>query len=174
MASVRAVPELPSPQPFSILPMFGREFTKGEPFDIGWYGYSGDYPDPSEFIHLPFTGTDAAFPGAEHYKPRLAAASRLRGEQRLHAYGQLDIDLIRHAAPAVAFANLTAEDFSPHVSAARSSNRSTAWTSARYVDAANARSALAPRAPRPRPAPRRTRSAVARNEPLERALLPFD
>jgi hypothetical protein len=92
------------------LPDVGREFTKGEPFDIGWYGYAVDYPDPSEFIHLPFTGTDAAFPGAERYKPRLAAASRLRGEQRLHAYGQLDIDLARHAAPAVAFANLTAED----------------------------------------------------------------
>ena len=72
-----------------------------------------DYPDPSNFIDLPFTSTDAAFPGAgaERYKPRIAAASRLGGEQRLHTYGQLDVDLARHAAPAVAFANLTAEDF---------------------------------------------------------------
>ncbi|MGZ4224465.1 MAG: BTAD domain-containing putative transcriptional regulator [Solirubrobacteraceae bacterium] len=98
---------------FSIFPMFRREFTKGEPFDIGWYGYSVDYPDPSDFIDLPFTGSDAAFPGtgAERYAPRIAAASRLARQQRLHAYGQLDIDLARHAAPAVAFANLTAEDF---------------------------------------------------------------
>ena len=98
---------------FSIFPMFGREFTKGEPFDIGWFGWSVDYPDPSDFIDLPFTGSDAAFPaaGAERYTPRIAAASRLGGQQRLRAYGQLDIDLARHAAPAVAFANLTAEDF---------------------------------------------------------------
>jgi YVTN family beta-propeller protein len=97
---------------FSIYPMFAREYTKGEPFDIGYYGYSVDYPDPSNFIDLPFTRTDAAFPGAgaERYKPRIAAASRLGGEQRLHAYGQLDVDLATHAAPAVAFANLTAED----------------------------------------------------------------
>jgi YVTN family beta-propeller protein len=98
---------------FSLGPMFAREHTKGEPFDIGYYGYSVDYPDPSDFIDLPFTGTDAAFPGAgaKRYKPRIAAAARLGGEQRLHAYGQLDVDLARHAAPAVAFANLTAEDF---------------------------------------------------------------
>jgi hypothetical protein len=98
---------------FSLFPMFRREYTKGEPFDIGWFGYSVDYPDPSDFIDLPFTGSDAGFPGAgaERYKPRLAAASRLQGPQRFHAYGQLDIDLARHAAPAVAFANLTAEDF---------------------------------------------------------------
>jgi YVTN family beta-propeller protein len=98
---------------FSIFPMFGREFTRGEPFDIGWYGWSVDYPDPSDFIDLPFAGSDAAFPGtgAERYAPRIAAASRLGGRQRLRAYGQLDIDLARHAAPAVAFANLTAEDF---------------------------------------------------------------
>lgn len=98
---------------FSLGPMFAREHTKGEPFDIGYYGYSVDYPDPSDFIDLPFTGTDAAFPGAgaERYKPRIAAASRLGGEQRLQAYGQLDVDLATHTAPAVAFANLTAEDF---------------------------------------------------------------
>jgi len=100
-------------KPFPIFPMFAREFTKGEPFDIGWYGYSVDYADPSDFIDLPFTASDAAFPGAgdERYKARIAAASRLGGARRLRAYGQLDIDLARHAAPAVAFANLTGADF---------------------------------------------------------------
>jgi YVTN family beta-propeller protein len=98
---------------FPIFPMFQREFTKGEPFDIGWYGYSVDFADPSDFIDLPFTGSDAAFPGAgaERYRARIARVARLGGEARLRAYGQLDVDLARDAAPAVAFANLTGEDF---------------------------------------------------------------
>jgi hypothetical protein len=40
-----------------------------------------------------------------------SSAASLGGEQRLHAFGQLDVDLATHTAPAVAFANLTAEDF---------------------------------------------------------------
>jgi peptide/nickel transport system substrate-binding protein len=112
-ANLRAIGIDVDVKSFPLLPMFAREFTKGEPFDLAWYGYSVDYPDPSDFIDLPFTGSDAAFPGAgaSAYKARIAAASRLGGERRLRAYGQLDVDLARHAAPAVAFANLTGDDF---------------------------------------------------------------
>jgi YVTN family beta-propeller protein len=96
-----------------IIPMFGHEFTRGEPWDIGWFGWAADYPDPSDFIGPPFAGSDVAFPGADEPRDaaRVAAVSRLTGERRLRAYGQLDVDLARHAAPVVAFANVTAEDF---------------------------------------------------------------
>ena len=132
---------------FALLPMFMHEFTRGARFDIGWYGWSLDFADPSDFLGPPFAGSDVDFPGsdaqryrtrmaadsrlsgearlraygqldidfpgadAQHYKARLAAASRLTGEARLRAYGQLDIAIARHAAPVVAFADITADDF---------------------------------------------------------------
>jgi ABC-type transport system substrate-binding protein len=98
---------------FPFAAMFGREFTRGEPFDIGWYGWSVDYPDPSDFIDVPFSGSDVDFPGADaqRYEAGIAAASKLAGPRRFRAYGRLDIELARHAAPVVAFANLTADDF---------------------------------------------------------------
>ena len=78
-------------KPFALVPMFVHEFTRGAPFDIGWFGWSLDFPDPSDFLGLPFTGSDVDFPGADaqRYKARIAAASRLSGEARLRAYGQL-------------------------------------------------------------------------------------
>ena len=100
-------------KPFALVPMFLHEFTRGAPFDIGWYGWSLDFPDPSDFLGPPFNGSDVDFPGADaqRYKARLAAASRLTGEARLRAYGQLDIAIARNAAPVVAFADITADDF---------------------------------------------------------------
>jgi peptide/nickel transport system substrate-binding protein len=99
---------------FSIYPTFAHEFARGARFDIGWYDWSVDYADPSDFIDLPFTGPGVDFfpgGGEQRYKPRVAAASGLSGEPRLRAYGQLDIGLARNAAPVVTFANLTADDF---------------------------------------------------------------
>jgi YVTN family beta-propeller protein len=98
--------------------LFQRESTRGEPFDIGWYGWSVDYPDPSDFIDVPFAAADVDFPGADEqrYMRRIADASRLAGARRLRAYGELDITLAKRAAPVVAFANLTTDDFfSPHI-----------------------------------------------------------
>jgi hypothetical protein len=90
-----------------------HEFTRGAPFDIGWFGWALDFLDPSDFLGAPFNGSDVDFPGADaqRYKARLAAASRLTGEARLRAYGQLDIAIARNAAPVVAFADITADDF---------------------------------------------------------------
>jgi YVTN family beta-propeller protein len=100
-------------KPFALTTMFAHEFTRGAAFDIGWFGWSLDFADPSDFLGPPFKGSDVDFPGADaqRYKARLAAASRLTGEARLRAYGQLDIAIARHAAPVVAFADITADDF---------------------------------------------------------------
>jgi YVTN family beta-propeller protein len=103
--------------PFDAL--FAREFTPGEPFDIGWYGYSVDYADPSDFIATPFSASGVNFfPGADaqRFRTPIVTASKLAGRRRFQAYGRLDAELARHAAPVVAFANLTADDFfSPQI-----------------------------------------------------------
>ena len=93
--------------------MFAREFTGGEPWDIAFFGWGADYVDPADFIDFPYIGSDVDFPGADEpsYRHRIAAATRLTGQRRLRAYGKLDIDIATHAAPVIAFANVTAHDF---------------------------------------------------------------
>lgn len=45
------------------------------------------------------------------YQRKLAAAARLSGPRRYLAYGALDLDLARNAAPLAAFGNLSTNDF---------------------------------------------------------------
>ncbi len=45
------------------------------------------------------------------YRHKLAAAAELSGPERYLAYGTLDIDLARNAAPLAAFGNLSNHDF---------------------------------------------------------------
>ena len=45
------------------------------------------------------------------WRRKLAAAARLSGPERYLAYGKLDLDLARKAAPLAAFGNLTNRDF---------------------------------------------------------------
>jgi YVTN family beta-propeller protein len=104
--------EIPAPR------IFGLESTPGEPYDIAWFGWVADYADPSTFIDAPFISFPVSLhgPDADNYQPRIAAVAKLTGGQRLRGYGQLDIDLATHAAPAIAFADLTARDFfSSHI-----------------------------------------------------------
>ena len=99
---------------FSILQLFRREYTPGEPYDLGWWGWSVDYPDPSDFLDIALAGPvyDAHLNrDASRNRRQLARLSRFSGEERLRAYGSLDIELARHEAPLATFANLTADDF---------------------------------------------------------------
>ena len=45
--------------------MFAGEFTPGARWDIAFYGWAADYVDHSDFIDLPYTGSDVDFPGAD-------------------------------------------------------------------------------------------------------------
>lgn len=95
---------------FPLPELFRRENTKRPGFDIGMLGWAADYADPFDFIGLIF---GPEFPGriAPRYRREITAAARLTGERRLRAYGRIDIDLAKHAAPVIAFANVTAHDF---------------------------------------------------------------
>jgi YVTN family beta-propeller protein len=99
---------------FPISTVFKREFTKGEPFDIGLVTWREDYADPYDFLNLMFDGS-LGVNVAQFDKPswnhRLEAAARLFGKQRYRAYARLDADLVRQAAPWVAFENETNFDF---------------------------------------------------------------
>jgi YVTN family beta-propeller protein len=80
--------------------------TPGEPFDMGWEELSPDYLDPDAMLNtLLEDGTVIPTFADPTYRARLAAALRLRGTKRYLTYARLDADLVRDAAPLVAFGN---------------------------------------------------------------------
>ncbi|MEP6910414.1 MAG: ABC transporter substrate-binding protein [Actinomycetota bacterium] len=96
---------------FPFRAMFGRLSKKGEPFDMAAIGWLADYPDPSQFLNLLLLSGIIPTLDDPAYKRKLAAAARLSGPARYLAYGKLDADLARNAAPWVAYANSTSRDF---------------------------------------------------------------
>ncbi len=87
---------------------FQKVATPGERFDIAWAGWLADVPDPSLLNDL-FAGERSPDPNWSHfdspsYNAQLDRASRLVGPARYRAYGRLDVDLARDAAPAIAYA----------------------------------------------------------------------
>jgi peptide/nickel transport system substrate-binding protein len=89
--------------------LFAKLATPGEPFDIGWIGFIDTAQD--SLLNQLFDGNTIGQPGfrnysyfdSPRYNRRLDAASRLPvGAERYRRYGELDVDITRNAAPAVA------------------------------------------------------------------------
>ena len=81
--------------------------TPGEPFDIfGDGSWAADYPDPQGVLD-PLLEESSTGPTLDDptYRRRLAAAARRTGPERYLAYARLDADLVRNAAPLVAYGN---------------------------------------------------------------------
>jgi ABC-type transport system substrate-binding protein len=89
--------------------------TKGEPFDMAFVLQSADTPDPGMFLGTLFSGKRVygtkTILDAPAYARRFAAAARLGGSQRYLAFGDLDVDLARNAAPLAALGTETRHDF---------------------------------------------------------------
>src|SRR6266511_4967840 len=93
--------------------------TRGEPFDIFLNGWIFDYADPFNLLNnlLDGTGikarqnTNVAYFDNPAYNRKLETAATLAGPERYRAYGALDIDLARNAAPLVAIATYAHRDF---------------------------------------------------------------
>jgi YVTN family beta-propeller protein len=93
--------------------------TRGEPFDMFLNGWILDYPDPFNVLNNLFDGAgiNARHNAAGGYlndpafNRRLEAAATLTGPERYRAYGALDVDLARNAAPIVAIATYAHNDF---------------------------------------------------------------
>jgi YVTN family beta-propeller protein len=92
--------------------LFAREGTPGARFDLAWEGWIPDYFDPQAMLSsiLEDRSVEPTFDDPV-YRRKLAEAAGLSGPRRYLAYGKLDLDLARSAAPLAAFGNLTSDDF---------------------------------------------------------------
>jgi YVTN family beta-propeller protein len=96
-----------------------QEHTARAPFDLVSGGYGLDYPDPYDVLNASFDGhsiTAHQNPNVSNfndpvYNRELEAAARLSGAARYQAYARLDTDLVTNAAPMVAWATSTSQDF---------------------------------------------------------------
>jgi peptide/nickel transport system substrate-binding protein len=95
---------------FSVAEMFTRINERpDEPFDIAYYNWFYDNPDPANYINLPFG------PGGPNVRPfenreldrRMVDAGRLAGAARYRAYAALDRDLSARFAAVAPFATGT-------------------------------------------------------------------
>jgi peptide/nickel transport system substrate-binding protein len=99
-------------QAFPTPVLFQKLATPGERFDIGWIGWSGAPGDPGAFLDGLFDGRVLGKPESGNYSyfnsPRynrlFARLAPLSGPARYRAYGNLDIDLSKNAAPAIPYA----------------------------------------------------------------------
>ncbi len=86
---------------------FEKDGTRGEPFDLTLEGWNADYPDPFDFINVLLSGdsihdannNNVAYFDSPTFNKRMKAAASLSGAKRYAAYGQLDVDIMRDAAP---------------------------------------------------------------------------
>jgi peptide/nickel transport system substrate-binding protein len=86
---------------------FGRIGARGEPYDIAFFPWSADYLDPYSYVNLLLDsrfigGTNAALFDSSRYDRLMRRAARLQGGSRYRAYGNLDVQLARDAAPLIA------------------------------------------------------------------------
>lgn len=97
-------------KPFPRAVQFTKTGTRGEPFDLTLEGWHMDYFDPYDFIFLldgttirPANNVNFSYFNSSAYNRKVAAASALVGQARYRAFGNLDIDLARNAAPLATF-----------------------------------------------------------------------
>lgn len=84
---------------------------RGAPFDIALESWHQDYFDPYEFLFLvdgttirPVNNTNVSYFNSPAYNRKIARAASLSGQARYRAFGELDVDLARNAAPLAAYA----------------------------------------------------------------------
>lgn len=97
---------------FPRLVLFEKLLTPGEPYDIGRiFWNASSVPDPS-FLNILFHGRTVGQPGSSNlsyfdsptYNRLLDRAAALSGPARHKAYGELDVQISRDAAPAIPYA----------------------------------------------------------------------
>ena len=105
------------PQPFAVA--IKTAGTRGSDFDMFLIAWFADYPDPFDFINVLLDGqniqaannSNYAYFNSPNYKAAMTAASRLNGQARYEAYGKLDVDLMKNAAPWAPLANGNVREF---------------------------------------------------------------
>jgi ABC-type transport system substrate-binding protein len=100
--------------PFQV--RLARLLEPGEPWDIGFFFWTADYVDPFQYVNTLFDGrfigeTNFSRFNSVKYNRLLRHAAGLRGEARYRAYGKLDVQLAREAAPYVVVGHLNEPTF---------------------------------------------------------------
>jgi peptide/nickel transport system substrate-binding protein len=95
---------------FSRATQFEFAGRRGEPFDMTLELWHADYLDPYAFFQLldgttirPANNVNFAYFNDPEYNRRIAEANQLHGSAREAAFGQLDVDIARNAAPWAAY-----------------------------------------------------------------------
>ena len=88
---------------------FREAAAPGARVDIALGAWIPDYVDPSQYIDPLFDGryigeVNIARLNSPKYNAMIRSAARLQGDARYQAYGQLDVQLARDAAPMAAVA----------------------------------------------------------------------
>ena len=97
---------------FSFADMFARIQDPDEPFDLSFWGWAGETPDPSEFMDNMFDNAGSPrFLDGTRLGRRLRAASRLDGAARIAAYSALDRETAARAAPFAPYLSALSTDF---------------------------------------------------------------
>jgi len=96
-----------SVQLFARAVQFEKEGVRGAEFDFTTEGWVADYADPFDFINVLLSGdsihasnnNNISYFNDPKYNKAMIAASRLAGNPRYAAYGALDVDITKNAAP---------------------------------------------------------------------------
>jgi len=105
------------PQPFAVA--IKTAGTRGSDFDMFLIGWFADYPDPFDFINVLLDGNNIqdannsnyAYFNNPRYNKAMTDAAKLSGDARYAAYGKLDVDLMRNAAPWAPLSNANTREF---------------------------------------------------------------
>ncbi|MGH3070749.1 MAG: ABC transporter substrate-binding protein [Gaiellaceae bacterium] len=93
------------PQPFAVA--LRTAGTRGSEFDMFLIAWFADYPDPFDFVNVLLDGqniqaannSNYSYLNSAKYNKLMTDASKLSGAARYDAYGKLDVDMMRNAAP---------------------------------------------------------------------------
>jgi ABC-type transport system substrate-binding protein len=91
----------------------GKIQTRGEDFDLAINGWGADYADPYDFLNVILDGTklqaannaNVSYFDDPLYNRKMAQAASLTGAARYAAYGKLDLEIMKTAAPIAPMTN---------------------------------------------------------------------
>jgi len=95
-------------KPFSGADIYDAMGKRNTDLDLGVsMGWCSDYPDPYDWINILLYGksiqaennVNYSYFNSPKWNKRMEAAARLVGPKRLRVYGQLDLDIMKQAAP---------------------------------------------------------------------------
>jgi len=106
-------------KPFQGFAIYTAAGVKGNDMDLMFAGWVADYPDPYDFFHILLDGTaihetnnnNLAYLNDPTLNKAIATANRLSGDERVNAYGALDVSTMTTLAPWAPINNRAERDF---------------------------------------------------------------